>query len=202
MYWWVFLLNSSRKLVFQHHTSWTSVSFNTVLVFLVLIFLGLCYHLYLHSMKMLYYRSWDYGSLSNTLLSFFEHVTSYYCLSDLSMTVPLDLLSTVLSPKFLQKETEPRLLALQELFSIFLGIFDTFMVPYQLNSTWWNWGAKPDLFWIAFATIWLDWGLFDSPESQNRKFADSFSFLRRKLKNIVVDPLNNSKRIGRNSTSL
>lgn len=85
----------------------------------------------------------------------------------------------------------------RNLYNLF-GIFDAFMVPYQLNSTQWNWGAKSGLFWAAFATIWFVWGLFDLPETKGRTFADIDQLFEekvsaRKFKSTVVDPFNNAK---------
>lgn len=52
------------------------------------------------------------------------------------------------------------------------GIVIAVVMPYMLNPTAWNWGAKTGFFWAGLAFLACIWCYFDMPETKDRTFAE------------------------------
>ncbi|OBA22270.1 sugar transporter [Metschnikowia bicuspidata var. bicuspidata NRRL YB-4993] len=52
------------------------------------------------------------------------------------------------------------------------GIVIAIIMPYMLNPTAWNWGAKTGFFWGGFAVLSSIWCWFELPETKGRTFAE------------------------------
>lgn len=52
------------------------------------------------------------------------------------------------------------------------GIVIAIIMPYMLNPTAWNWGAKTGFFWGGIAVLSAIWCWFELPETKGRTFAE------------------------------
>ncbi|KAF6007214.1 hypothetical protein HII12_004734 [Brettanomyces bruxellensis] len=96
------------------------------------------------------------------------------------------------------ERSEQKLWSLQGISTIFGGIFNAVITPYQLNSTQWNWGAKTGIFWAVLSTLIFVWSVFDLPETKDRTFAEIDQLFEdhvsaRKFRSTDVDPFNDAK---------
>jgi MFS transporter, SP family, general alpha glucoside:H+ symporter len=52
------------------------------------------------------------------------------------------------------------------------SILNNSLLPLQLNSLAWNWGAKGGLFWAGITLLCIIWCIFRLPESKGRTYAE------------------------------
>lgn len=52
------------------------------------------------------------------------------------------------------------------------SILNNSLLPLQLNSLAWNWGAKDGLFWAGITLLCIIWCIFRLPESKGRTYAE------------------------------
>ena len=86
------------------------------------------------------------------------------------------------------------------IYNIQLIINGVFM-PYMLNTTAWNWGAKTGFFWAGMCLLCLTWTFFRLPEPKGRTFVELDILFEkkiptRKFASTVIDPFETHPVIG------
>ncbi len=68
----------------------------------------------------------------------------------------------------------------RDLFNVF-AIINSFLTPYMLNPTAWNWGAKTGFFWAGLNSICFIYAYFRLPEPKGRSFAELDLLFEKKI---------------------
>lgn len=87
----------------------------------------------------------------------------YWCIEPIVFALGAEIPSSILRSKSV---------ALGRIVYQFCNIAASVIVPYQISSSAWNWGAKSGFFWGGFGVIALVYSYFCLPETKDRAVAE------------------------------